>query len=193
MAPRRTRGRLASADLHLFRRVAGLHAPALDRALPMLSRLADYAKLWVTIAVALARFGGRPGKRAAARGLRSLTLTSILVNLVLKPLFRRRRPALEAVPEVRRLARLPRSASLPSGHSASAFAFATGASLELPVLAPLLAPLAAAVAFSRVYTGVHYPSDVAAGAAVGVGAALLSRLLWPRGRAQPCAGPGRST
>jgi undecaprenyl-diphosphatase len=169
----------ARGDLWLFRRVAGLHAPALDHTLPALSRLADHGKIWLTVAGALMRFKGEPGRRAAARGLASLGATSILVNLVLKPIFRRRRPALDAVPAARRLARLPKSASLPSGHAASAFAFSTGVAQELPPLAFPLVPLAAAVAFSRVYTGVHYPSDVVAGAAVGTTVAFLSRLVRP--------------
>ena len=74
---------------------------------------------------------------------------------------------------------MPRSTSFPSGHSAAAFAFAAGAAMELPALAPVLAPLALAVGYSRVHTGVHYPSDVAAGAAIGIGSAALARRLGP--------------
>jgi membrane-associated phospholipid phosphatase len=170
---------VARADVELFRRVAGLHAPVLDRTLPPLSRLADHAKLWLVIAGTLTCLKSERGRCGALRGLGSLAATSILVNLVLKPLFRRRRPALDAVPAARRLARLPSGASLPSGHAASAFAFAIGAAQELPSLAFALGPLAAAVALSRVYTGVHYPSDVVAGAAVGTTVALLSRLVRP--------------
>jgi undecaprenyl-diphosphatase len=159
--------------------VAKLDTPLFDRLFPALSRLADHAKLWIAIGAGLTRFGGRFGQRAALRGLGALTLTSVLVNLGLKPIFRRTRPALEGVPQARRLKRLPKSASLPSGHSASAWAFTTGVSMEMPVLAPVLLPLAAAVSFSRVYTGVHYPSDVAAGGVVGFSVALLSRVAWP--------------
>jgi undecaprenyl-diphosphatase len=72
---------------------------------------------------------------------------------------------------------MPRSTSFPSGHSAAAFAFATGACDELPVLAPVLVPLAGAVAYSRVHIGVHYPSDVAAGAAIGIGSGVLATRL----------------
>jgi membrane-associated phospholipid phosphatase len=73
---------------------------------------------------------------------------------------------------------MPHSSSFPSGHSAAAFAFATGACIELPVLAVPLAPLAGAVAYSRVHTGVHYPSDVAVGVGIGVGSGLLA-TRWP--------------
>jgi len=80
--------------------------------------------------------------------------------------------------------RMPRSTSFPSGHSAAAFAFASGACAELPALAPALVPLAGAVAYSRVHTGVHYPSDVAAGAAIGIGSGVLATGLprWVRRR-----------
>ena len=171
--------RLARADTVLFRRVARSHAPLLDRLLPELSRAADFSKLWLAISALLALAGGPSGKRAAARGLASLAVTSALVNALLKPLLGRTRPAIEKVPRARRLARLPKSTSLPSGHAASASAFATGVALELPSSAPLIGPLAGTVALSRIYTGVHYPSDVALGALVGAGVALLSRVPWP--------------
>jgi undecaprenyl-diphosphatase len=77
---------------------------------------------------------------------------------------------------------MPRSSSFPSGHAASAFAFAAGAANARPMpLAPLWV-LATLVGYSRVHTGVHYPADVLAGAFVGVSAAeLVSRLPRPAG------------
>ena len=74
---------------------------------------------------------------------------------------------------------MPWTSSFPSGHSASAAAFATGATLEVPWAGPILVPLAAAVAYSRVHVGVHYRSDVWAGAAVGITVALIGRAMWP--------------
>ena len=68
---------------------------------------------------------------------------------------------------------MPSSTSFPSGHSASAAAFSVAVGDLLPTLKVPLRGAASAVAFSRVYTGVHYPSDVLVGATVG---ALLGRL-----------------
>lgn len=165
-------------DLRLYRRTARWHAPMLDPVLPRLSRLANKSKLWALIAVVLNRFGGRSGRRAGFRGMFALALSSIVGN-VIAVVMRRTRPDITDVPALRRLARLPLSPSFPSRHSASAFAFAAGATFEKPVLAAGLLPLASAVGFSRVYTGVHYPSDVIAGATLGVATAVLTRRFWP--------------
>lgn len=146
----------------------------------MLTRAANHSKLWFAAALALVGFGGRMELRASVRAVGSLTMSSAIVNIILKPLARRARPSLAPVPEVRRLRRVPVSPSLPSGHAASAFAFAVGASTESPRLAALLFPSAALVAYSRVHVGVHYPGDVLAGAAVGAVVSLLTRVPWPR-------------
>lgn len=168
-----------SIDLALFRRAAGRHSPTLDKTLPRLTRAANKSVLWMGIAALLGLMGGRFGRRAAARGLLSVGISSAIANGPVKLLARRARPLIDDVPVVRRLHRVPRSTSFPSGHSASAFAFATGASLEMPYLAPALGPLAAAVAYSRIYTGVHYPSDVLVGAALGTTVGMASRSFWP--------------
>jgi undecaprenyl-diphosphatase len=68
---------------------------------------------------------------------------------------------------------------MPSGHSASAVAFALGVGMVRPSLGAALAPVAAGVAYSRVHTGAHWPSDVAFGSAIGAGAALVTRRWWP--------------
>ena len=96
-----------------------------------------------------------------------------------KPLLPRRRPAAAELPAYQTLASPPTSSSFPSGHAASAAAFATAVGLESPRLGLALAPLAAAVGYSRVHVGVHWASDVAAGAALGVGVAALTRRWWP--------------
>ena len=95
----------------------------------------------------------------------SYVVATVLAN-ILKAVFDRPRPPVDH-PELHPLVDLPHSASMPSGHAAGAFAAAVAVGLVHPRLRwPLLA-LAALVALSRVWLGVHYASDVIAGAALG--------------------------
>ena len=160
-------------DLAVYRAVAQHHSPLLDKLLPSLSRAADNSKLWVAVAAVLAVSGGARGRRAAVHGLSAVALTSALTNGPLKGLLRRARPDAASVPERRRRP-MPATSSFPSGHSASALAFATGVSIAMPAVAPIVITLAAGVAVSRTYVGVHYPGDVLGGCLIGVimGAAL---------------------
>lgn len=167
------------ADLAVFRAVASTEIPLLGPVMPRLSRAANHSKLWMGVAAVIVATGGRFERRGAVRGLVAVALTSAITNQPAKLLTGRQRPDIDLVPHARRLARLPASTSFPSGHSASAFAFATGVGLEVPRLrAPLLA-LAAAVASSRVYTGVHYPGDVLVGSAMGAAIARATTRSWP--------------
>ncbi|MHA6761344.1 bifunctional phosphatase PAP2/diacylglycerol kinase family protein [Streptacidiphilus sp. PAMC 29251] len=172
-------GRLQNLDVRLFDRVAAAHPRGLDPVLPRLGRSANHGMLWVAGAAALGLSRNRSARRAAMRGIGSLALASTAANVVAKQLAGRRRPVTTAVPIARRLLHPPITTSFPSGHAASAAAFATAVALESPWLGAAAIPLAAAVAGSRVYTGAHYPSDVLAGAALGVGMAALTLRWWP--------------
>jgi len=179
MVLRRLLARIHAKDEEIFAREALRHAPLMDEVLPRLSHAANHSLLWMGIAGLLWLFGGRFGRRAAARGLMSVAMSSGLTNGPAKLLARRPRPIIDEVPLVRRVRKVPRSTSFPSGHSASAFAFVTGAAMELPLLAVPLGPLAAAIAYSRVYTGAHFPSDVVVGSMLGTGVALATGTFWP--------------
>jgi undecaprenyl-diphosphatase len=164
------RDEIGKLDAALYSAIASTPTPSLDRYLRALSRAADHSKLWIGIAAVLAAAGGRPGRRAAVNGLASIAVTSGVVNLLLKPLSRRRRPDRRTtdVPITRHVP-MPRSTSFPSGHAASAFAFAGGVGIALPRTGLPLTATAALVAYSRVHTGVHYPSDAIAGSVIGAG------------------------
>ena len=178
-ALRGARRRIAALDLAAVRWVARVNSPALDRAMPALSEAANHGKLWIALGACLQATGNRRAGRAARRGLASLAVASATANIIGKGLASRRRPDAE-VPAARRLPHAPWTSSFPSGHAASAAAFAAGATMEMPELAAVACPLALAVAASRVVTGVHYPSDVLAGLAIGTAAAASTLLCWPR-------------
>jgi undecaprenyl-diphosphatase len=114
-------------------------------------------------------------------------INSAVVNLPMKLASKRERPDREAagVPDERHVP-MPTSTSFPSGHSASAFAFAGAVAGSIPVLGAPLRGLAAAVAYSRVHTGVHYPGDVivgsVVGATIGEATAFATRALRRRQR-----------
>jgi membrane-associated phospholipid phosphatase len=181
------RHELNSLDMAVYAAIAATPTPALDAALRRLSRAADYSRLWLASSALLAALGGERGHRAAENGLASIALASAVVNLVLKPLGNRRRPDRDThgVPVIRQVT-MPRSTSWPSGHSASAFAFATGVGAAWPGAGVPLSAAASIVAYSRVHTGVHYPSDSIAGSVSGVALApvAVTSLERLRGRAR---------
>jgi len=166
---------LGAIDRAVYAAVASVPAPALDRAMRQLSRSADRSRLWLGIAGALA-LTGPAGRRSASRGVLAIAVTSALVNLGVKTLSGRRRPDRSGagIPGARQV-RMPTSSSFPSGHSASAFAFATAISRDSPWLF-----LAGSVAYSRVHTGVHYPGDAVAGALIGAGAGQAVSSVFDR-------------
>src|SRR6478735_1255208 len=169
--------RVKRADEAVARRInARTTGPASDTFWRLLTRAANHGKLWFAAAGVLMALG-KP--RAAARGLASLGLASLVANVVGKRLVGGDRPALTAIPIARRLERSPTSPSFPSGHTASAAAFATGVALEWPAAGAALAPVAAGVGYSRLHTGAHWLSDVAGGAAIGVGAAAALKAIAP--------------
>jgi undecaprenyl-diphosphatase len=173
-------GALQHIDERLMGGVRSIHTPTLDRLLVAITQTASYSKLWLLLAGVLAMGGGRRGRRAAGNGVVAIGIASLIANGPAKLLTRRRRPVEGSRAT---LIDMPSSTSFPSGHSASAFAFATRACAEMPSLAPLLVPLAGTVAYSRIYVGVHYPSDVAAGAAIGIGAGVLAGRIGASRRA----------
>lgn len=172
-------------DTAIYSAVASTHTPRLDGVMRRLSTAANYSRLSIASSAVMALTGGARGRRAAVFGLACVAATSATVNVVVKPFGRRHRPDREGeeVPVARHVP-MPVSRSFPSGHTAAAVAFASGAGHVLPLSSVPLHALAALVAYSRVHTGVHYPGDVLAGAVIGsVVADVTVGLLdqrWPQ-------------
>jgi len=165
---------LGAVDRAVYQAVADTPTPQLDRHIRRLSNSANNSRLWLGIAGAIAVLGRERGRRAALEGVLAIGATSAAVNLGIKPVARRRRP--DRAPSTSHGARfvsMPRSTSFPSGHAASAFAFAYAVGRHLPGLAVPIRLLAGGVAYSRVHTGVHYPGDVAIGSILGAGTAAI--------------------
>ncbi|KRE68539.1 PA-phosphatase [Arthrobacter sp. Soil736] len=175
---RRGPGWVAGLDRTLMRAVSAFPGGHHDTFFRRLSAAANKGKLWFGVAALAAAVPGRT-RRAAVHGLLAQGVASAVTNLVFKTLLPRTRPLPEHLPVFRFVNPQPTSSSMPSGHSASAVAFALGAGFVQPVLGAAVAPVAAGVAYSRVHTGAHWPSDVLFGSAIGAASALVTRKWWP--------------
>ena len=169
-----------SLDVRLLRlaRTTG-HTPALERAAARLSRLGQHGGVWLAIGAAgyvldrerRPQWGRAAGTVAATYALN--TMTKLIVG--------RARPELPDLPP---LTSTPTGLSFPSAHASTSFAGARSYSrLGLPS-APLYG-LAGCLAASRLYLGVHYPSDVLAGALMGAALATVVQSAEPK---PPCQG-----
>lgn len=155
--------------------------PAADRLFYGASAVGDFSLIWHIAGVARA-LGGDHREREAVRLGVSLGIESFLVNGVVKSFFRRTRPDRQQHAE--RKLRKPKSSSFPSGHATSGFMAASLLSQGRPLRSKVLWYGAATiVAASRVHVKIHHPSDVVAGAAVGVGLGAAAKRLWPLGNA----------
>lgn len=172
MPPWLDTGRLRGAELDL-RGAQALHRaaarPLLQRGLALCSRLAD-GPLWVVL-IALLPLTGAGGARHALLML-ALGSLNLALYYLLKRSTRRQRP-FERCDDIRACLKAPDAFSFPSGHTLHAFAFAALLSALHPALAPLLWSFATLVALSRVVLGLHFPSDVVAGALLGITTAGL--------------------
>jgi undecaprenyl-diphosphatase len=152
--------------LLLLARTRG-HNPLAERAAARFSWLGEHGAIWLAIGYA----GGlaeRSRRREWARARRAVLVTYVL-NTTIKLVVRRRRPTLPGLPP---LTGTTTGLSFPSAHAATSFAAALAYHRRGLPAAPLYA-MAAAMGCSRVYLGVHYPSDILAGAALGTALAAV--------------------
>jgi undecaprenyl-diphosphatase len=187
-------GQLEALDSAVYRAVATSPTPAIDRHVQRISDAANYSKLWFGIAGALTLLGGSRGRRAAVDGVVAVGIASLVTNRVVKPIAVRGRPERAEDLVADRVVRMPTSRSFPSGHTASAFAFAAAVSNALPPLSFPLTLMATAVGYSRVHTGVHFPADVVFGSVIGATSgetASWGLAHWRRARGGRGAGTRR--
>jgi membrane-associated phospholipid phosphatase len=160
-----------SLDLKLLRAMrTRWHTPGLESAARALGKAGNNGAIWFGIGVLLAIFDG--SNREAWFVCALLGPIAIALNYLVKALVKRPRPVLEGLPP---LGGAPSSLSFPSAHATSAFAVATAMTRVEPwgALAFVLAFL---LALGRPYLGMHYPSDVLAGALLGVLLGLMVPL-----------------
>ncbi|GAA2768771.1 hypothetical protein GCM10010103_78140 [Streptomyces paradoxus] len=165
---------LCKSDRSLTKQAASRIPPGVGKLLSAVEETAESTKLWCGAAAAMAWLGGWRGRKAAATGLAALLMAQIVSNGLCKQLADRPRPPKEWFPHNEADDR-PDSSSFPSGHTAAAVAFTTAVAPAWPLAGALCTVPAAMVAIERVQSGAHYPSDVAAGTAIGLASAWLTR------------------
>ena len=155
------RVRANALDLAIYRRVRHVaRTPDTIRWVRSYSRLGEHGAVWlVGGAAATALDRRRRGRWARATGCVG---AAYLISTSIKLAIGRKRPAVEDLPH---LMATPTGLSFPSSHATSSFAAARAFGRLAP--APPLYAAAVGMGLSRLYLGVHYPSDVAAGAALG--------------------------
>lgn len=147
--------------------------PVVDKLMLWATRMGNGGVVWIAVGLIMMGMGRR---LEGLMTLLALTLTAFLINLVVKPMFTRKRPY-EILETVRTMINPPFGSSFPSGHAASSFAAASMLwFFNMPFRYFALA-LALLIAVSRVYLMVHFPSDVLVGVVSGIVISYLTYLL----------------
>jgi membrane-associated phospholipid phosphatase len=159
------------------------HTPERERAVAAFSRLGEHAAVWLAIGFAGGAIDAR--RRVRWAGATATVAATYALNTAIKLAVRRHRPELDGLAP---LASTPTRLSFPSAHASTSFAGAI-AYTRLGLPAPPLYALAAGLAASRLYLGVHYPSDVLAGALLGGAVAAVRRPAAAQAWSREGSGP----
>lgn len=168
---------ILAADQAVLLFLQELRTPALTAVLRFFTHLGDSGAVWIALCVVLLLF--RSTRRGGVELALSLAVTAILCNLVLKPIIARERPFL-TMEELELIVPALTSYSFPSGHASSSMAAAMSLTLAYGRRGAWAFLLAGLIAFSRMYVGIHYPSDVLAGALLGCAVAWAVHGVWRR-------------
>lgn len=167
-----------SMDYSVLEYIAdSLRGGALDRVMTVLSLLGNGGAVWIALAVLLLFF--RRTRRAGAAMLLAMAAGFVIGNLGIKELVMRPRPFVTHS-DLTPLLDPGDPWSFPSGHALSSFAAATALFCFHKKTGVLAFILAALIAFSRLYASVHYPTDVLAGAVIGIVLGILAAALTDR-------------
>jgi membrane-associated phospholipid phosphatase len=147
------------------------HTPALERVVRAFSRTGEHAACWLGLGIIGGAAGGTDRRREWLRGV-GIVAAAYALNYAVKVTVRRRRPELDGLPA---LSPVVSSLTFPSAHATTSFAAARGYRGLVP--GGLLYGAAGLFALSRPYLGVHYPSDVVAGAVLGTVVGELGRRI----------------
>lgn len=151
------------------------HMKPLETAVKWFSLAGNWGLFWVALAAAFWIAGAEFG-----RGMFIVTIMfvypTLVVNFILKLIIGRERPPSDD-PRLKPLVRVPSSPSFPSSHAAMSLAAAAAMTFYYPALAPVFYVLALLMSWTRVYLGVHYPSDVLVGMAVGLACSFFWYVL----------------
>ena len=156
-----------------------LRCALLTPVLTVYTQLGNAGLLWIVLSLILLCFPKT--RKAGFVSLLAMLLGLLCTNVVLKHLVGRTRPWLTVEGLVHLVAE-PDPNSFPSGHTCAAFAAASAWWRTLPWrwMKITAVAMAAVMGFSRLYVGVHFPTDVLAGAAVGLLCGWMAWLLWKR-------------
>ena len=175
---------IGSLDLAVFQWLRSYQSAGLDVFMAGLSDVARGSAVWVGLALLIGLMY-RSRWPAVVQVILALAVTHFMTDAVAKPYFNRARP-FESYSDTRVYGYKPTTRSLPSGHAANAVAAAYTLSRVAPDARAIFWVLAILIAFSRTYLGVHYPTDVLAGALLGLGVAVfvVGGTRWPCGEVE---------